>query len=100
MPNLCAGLARALVVGYGTGDELVALARADMETFFDGDPHFQRLARVFAWLAPEPGIGVVTGEPGVGKTSAVRHLCRTLPQQPASVDSWHRRYPIFPAESS
>ncbi len=50
------------------------------ETFFDGDPHFQRLARVFAWLAAEPGIGVVTGEPGVGKTSAMRHLCRTLPQ--------------------
>ena len=39
------------------------------ETFFDQGPHFQRLARVFAWLAAEPGIGVVTGEPGVGKTS-------------------------------
>jgi MSHA biogenesis protein MshM len=50
------------------------------DTFFDQDPHFQRLARVFAWLAAEPGIGVVTGEPGVGKTSALRHLCRSLPQ--------------------
>lgn len=50
------------------------------ETFFDQGPHFQRLARVFAWLTAEPGIGVVTGEPGVGKTSAMRHLCRALPQ--------------------
>ena len=49
------------------------------ESFFDGDPHFQRLARAFAWLAAEPGIGVVTGEPGVGKSSAMRHLCRALP---------------------
>jgi type II secretory pathway predicted ATPase ExeA len=49
------------------------------ETFFDQDPHYQRLARAFAWLAAEPGIGVVTGEPGVGKTSAMRHLCRQLP---------------------
>lgn len=55
------------------------------ETFFEQDPHFQRLARVFAWLAAEPGIGVVTGEPGVGKTSAMRHLCRELPQHEHSV---------------
>lgn len=49
------------------------------ETFFDQSPHFWRLARVFDWLTAEPGIGVVTGEPGVGKTSAMRHLCRALP---------------------
>ncbi len=36
------------------------------ESFFEGDPHYQRLAR-----ACEPGIGVLTGEPGVGKTSAL-----------------------------
>ena len=50
------------------------------DTFFEGDPNFQRLARIFAWLAAEPGIGVVTGEPGVGKTAAMRHLCRSLPR--------------------
>jgi MSHA biogenesis protein MshM len=49
------------------------------ESFFEGDPHYQRLAQGFAWLASEPGIGVLTGEPGVGKTSAIRHLCRALP---------------------
>jgi len=49
------------------------------ESFFDGDPHYQRLAQACAWLAAEPGIGVVTGEPGVGKTAALRHLCRSLP---------------------
>lgn len=49
------------------------------ETFFDQSPHFRRLARVFDWLTAEPGIGVVIGEPGVGKTSAMRHLCRALP---------------------
>ena len=50
------------------------------DTFFEGDPNFQRPARVFAWLAAEPGIGVITGEPGVGKTAAMRHLCRSLPR--------------------
>jgi MSHA biogenesis protein MshM len=49
------------------------------ETSFDQDPHYQRHARAFAWLAAEPGIGVLPGEPGVGKTSAMRPLCRSLP---------------------
>ena len=49
------------------------------ESFFTADPHYQRLAQAFDWLASEPGIGVLTGEPGVGKTSAIRHLCRALP---------------------
>ena len=48
------------------------------ETFFEGDPHYRRLAQAFAWLASEPGIGVLTGEPGVGKSAAMRHLCRAL----------------------
>lgn len=49
-------------------------------TFFADDPNFQRLARTFAWLAAEPGIGVLVGEPGVGKSAAMRQLCRALPQ--------------------
>jgi MSHA biogenesis protein MshM len=49
-------------------------------TYFADDPHLQRLARSFAWLAAEPGLGVLVGEPGVGKTAAMRHLCRELPR--------------------
>ena len=26
------------------------------DSFFEGDPHYQQLARAFAWLAAEPGI--------------------------------------------
>jgi hypothetical protein len=48
------------------------------ESFFERDPHYQRLARAFCWLATEPGLGVLTGEPGVGKSAAIRHLCRAL----------------------
>lgn len=48
------------------------------ESFFAADPHYRRLAQAFDWLASEPGIGVLTGEPGVGKSAAMRHLCRAL----------------------
>lgn len=49
-------------------------------SFYDGGADYQRLARVFAWLAAEPGIGVLTAESGVGKTAAIRNLCRALPR--------------------
>jgi len=32
----------------------------------------------FQWLLDSPGVGVLTGEPGVGKTAALRHLCQSL----------------------
>ena len=28
----------------------------------------------FQWLLQSPGLGLLTGEPGVGKTAALRHL--------------------------
>ena len=36
------------------------------------------LAQRFDWLLESPGIGLVTGEPGVGKTAALRQLTRNL----------------------
>lgn len=36
------------------------------------------LAERFAWLLQSPGLGLITGEPGVGKTAALRHLTRSL----------------------
>ena len=50
------------------------------KTFYTGGERFARLARVFDWLAGEPGLATLTGEAGVGKTAALRHLCSALPQ--------------------
>lgn len=38
------------------------------------DGALARLAERFAWLLDSPGVGLLTGEPGVGKTAALRHL--------------------------
>ena len=36
------------------------------------------LAERFDWLLQSPGVGMITGEPGVGKTTALRHLTAKL----------------------
>jgi MSHA biogenesis protein MshM len=50
------------------------------KTFFDKAPGYQRLKKRFAQLADDPGLGVLTAEPGVGKTAAVRNLSNQLPK--------------------
>lgn len=50
-----------------------------------------QLAERFNWLLQSPGIGLITGEPGVGKTAALRSLTRTL--------NPHRYQLIYQAET-
>jgi type II secretory pathway predicted ATPase ExeA len=42
------------------------------------DGALAHLAERFQWLLDSPGLGLLTGEPGVGKTAALRHLARDL----------------------
>ena len=52
---------------------------AQGRTFFDDFTSYQRLAQWFQLLVEEPGLGVLTADPGVGKTAAIRNLCGQLP---------------------
>jgi type II secretory pathway predicted ATPase ExeA len=47
-------------------------------TFHDQGDGFARIARVFRWLADEPGLGLLVGDAGTGKTATMRHLCAQL----------------------
>lgn len=49
------------------------------------------LAQRFDWLLKTPGIGLLTGEPGVGKTAALRKLTRSL--------NPHRYLALYQAET-
>jgi type II secretory pathway predicted ATPase ExeA len=51
---------------------------AQGETFYSGGEAYAALRRVFRWLASEPGLGLLVGEAGVGKTAAIRNLCGEL----------------------
>lgn len=42
------------------------------------DGQLERLNARFNWLLESPGIGLLTGEPGVGKTAWIRQLVQTL----------------------
>ena len=42
------------------------------------DGALSALKQRFDWLLQSPGIGLITGEPGVGKTAALRSITSTL----------------------
>jgi type II secretory pathway predicted ATPase ExeA len=42
------------------------------------NPQLIELERQFQWLLKSPGLGLLTAEPGLGKTAALRHLTRNL----------------------
>ncbi len=48
-------------------------------TFFE-TPAYARLKRRFTMFARCPGLGLLLGDVGFGKTSAMRNLCRDLPR--------------------
>lgn len=52
---------------------------AQGDSFFE-TPSYQKLRRRFQLLSREPGLGILVADVGVGKTSAIRNLCRTLPR--------------------
>lgn len=53
---------------------------AQGKTFFEKTPGYARLRRCFRQLVEDPGLGLVTAEPGVGKTAAMRNLTGELPR--------------------
>jgi type II secretory pathway predicted ATPase ExeA len=53
---------------------------ASGKSFFDQTHGYVKLEMYFQELLDEPGLGVLTAEPGVGKTAAIRNLCAQLPE--------------------
>jgi type II secretory pathway predicted ATPase ExeA len=52
------------------------LGKVGLELWDDGT--LAQLSERFQWLLHSPGIGLLTGEPGVGKTAALRNLTTSL----------------------
>ena len=53
---------------------------AQGKTFCEIGAGYQKLSHTFQRLVEDPGLGVLTGEAGVGKTAALRNLCARLPR--------------------
>jgi MSHA biogenesis protein MshM len=49
-------------------------------SFFDQTASYRRLEMYFQELLDEPGLGLLTADPGVGKTASLRNLCAKLPE--------------------
>jgi len=65
------------------------LGKTHTELWDDG--LLERLNQRFTWLLESPGVGLLTGEAGVGKTAALRQLTRAL--------NPHRYHVIYLAET-
>jgi MSHA biogenesis protein MshM len=50
----------------------------EVKTLWDDGQQFSSFAKQFQWLLDSPGIGVFTGEPGVGKTAALRYVTQGM----------------------
>ena len=53
---------------------------AQGKTFFDKGSGHARLRRAFQQTIDDRTLGVLSGEPGVGKTTAIRNLIAELPR--------------------
>lgn len=51
---------------------------AEGKTYFSQSLGHQRFSRAFRQLIDDPGLGVLTGDAGVGKTVAIRNECKAL----------------------
>jgi len=71
------------------GIKAAPLDKGQSELWDDGA--LARLNERFQWLLQSPGLGLLTGEPGVGKTAALRHLTDGL--------NPHRYQTIYLAET-
>ena len=49
-----------------------------VKKFWDDGQQFASLNEKFQWLLESPGVGLLTGEPGVGKTAALRQVTQNI----------------------
>jgi MSHA biogenesis protein MshM len=49
-----------------------------VKKFWDDGQQYCNFAEKFQWLLESPGVGLFTGEPGVGKTAALRQITQSI----------------------